>query len=98
MQHLVKPHWGLAENVGMLPRFPGEIGLRLASDESPIDAADPLFLGNRQDRVKRAAHRTGHEFRADDGAVALLQANHFALGILPPTVVMKGDAVGFVPM
>src|SRR6266849_11145285 len=42
-QHLVKPHRRLAEKGGMLPRFPRQIRLRLASDESPIDGPDPLL-------------------------------------------------------
>src|SRR5947207_2631459 len=44
-QDFVKPDGGLAVNVGMLPGFPRQIGLRLAGDESPVDGADMFLLG-----------------------------------------------------
>ena len=30
----------------MLPGFPGQIGLRFAGDESPVDGADAFLLGD----------------------------------------------------
>src|SRR5438132_13052611 len=71
-QDFVKPHGGLAVNVRMLPGFPRQIGLRLASDESPVDSADVLLLGDGEYRVKRAADGTRHVFGADHRTVGLL--------------------------
>src|SRR5258706_498629 len=59
-EHLVKPHRWLVEDVGMLPRVPRQIRLRLTGNESPVDGADPLLLRNREHCVKRAAHGTRH--------------------------------------
>src|SRR5258708_31143595 len=71
-QDFVKPYRRLAENVRMLPGFPGQIGLRFAGDESPVDGADALLLGDGENRVEGAAGGTRHEFRADDRTVGLL--------------------------
>ena len=84
----MKPHRGLVENVGMLPRLPRQIRLGLAGDESPINRPDPLLLRDRQYRVKRAAHRARHVFRADHRAVVLLQLHHFTLEVLRPAVTL----------
>src|SRR5579859_6365170 len=55
VQNFVKPDLRLLQNVRPLPRIPRQVGLRFARDESPIDGPDLLLLGNRQNRVERAA-------------------------------------------
>src|SRR5260370_14466961 len=98
MEHLVKPHRRLVEDVGMLPRLPRQIRLRLTSNESPVDDADPLLLCDGQYRVKGAAHGTRHVFRADHWTVVLFQPRHLAPEVFRPTVVMKSDDVGLAEL
>jgi len=77
----------------MLPRLPRQVSLRFAGDETPIYRSNALLLRNRQYRVKRAAHRAGHKFRADHGAVVSLQPGHFAAEVFRPAVVVKRNNV-----
>ena len=55
-KHFVKPNRGLALHVGMLPGFPGIIGLGFARDESPIYCTDVFLFRDGEDSVERAAH------------------------------------------
>ena len=77
----------------MSPGIPGEICLRLARDESPIDRSDPLLFCDRQDRVKRAAGRTSHIFGADHGSVVLLQPGDFTLEVFGSGIVVEANDV-----
>src|SRR5579859_139374 len=78
VQNFVKPDLRLLQNVRPLPRIPRQVGLRFARDESPIDGPDLLLLGNRQNRVERAAHGARHILGANYGAIEPPQPLHFA--------------------
>ena len=79
----------------MLPRFPGQIRLRFAHDEAPVDRADFFFFRDGQNRVKGATHRARHEFRANHRPAVFFQPANFAFEIFGPAVVMKRDHVRF---
>ena len=52
-----------------LPGVPGEIGLALAGDQSPLYGADLVSLGDRQDALDRASEAARQVFREDDRAL-----------------------------
>lgn len=55
VQNLVKPDRRLLQHVWLLPGIPGQVRLRLADHEAPVDGAYMAAFGDRQNRVKGAA-------------------------------------------
>ena len=98
MQDFVEPYRGLAEDVGMLPGFPGIISLGFAGDESPVDGGDARLFGDGQGSVERAAGGAGHVFGAEDRTMESSQPDDFSFERLRPTVVVKGDDVGLAQL
>src|SRR5258708_32347602 len=97
MQHFMKPHRRLILNVGMLPRLPWIIRLRLAGDESPIDCSDAFLPGDGPDRVERAAHRARHVFRANHWPMKSSQPCDLGSESLGPPICVKRNAVRLGP-
>ena len=94
MEDVVMPDGGLAADIGFFPGIPGKPGLRLAGDEAPVDGCDFVFLGDGQDRLKRAAAASGHVFGAEDRAMELLEPEHALLELLGFVVIVKGNHIG----
>src|SRR5665213_1206695 len=91
---LVEPYRRLRQHIGMLPRVPRQVRLRLARDQAPVDGADVVLLRQRQRVVERAARAPRHEFRADDRPMQWLQLLDARLEVLRPTIVVKRNDVG----
>src|SRR6266536_4927252 len=97
-EHVVEPDGRLVQHIGMLPRLPGQVRLRPAGDEPPVDHADPLPLRDRQYRLERASHRARHVLRANHRSVVPLEPRDLTPEVLRPAVVVKGDDIGLAQL
>lgn len=64
-QNIVKPYPWWELNIGILPRIPRVVSLRLTIYKPPVNTANIPSFADGQDRDKSASHRSCHVFSAD---------------------------------
>src|SRR5215203_3250737 len=72
-EDLVEPHGWFAIDVGVAPRIPRQVRLRLALHQAPVDGANAVLLEDGQRAAERAAVAARHVLRADDRPLVALQ-------------------------
>src|SRR4051794_10399796 len=72
-EHFVEPDGGLAIDIWLGPGIPGQIRLRLALHQAPVDHGDAMDAADRKTSVKEAAVAAGHVLGADQRAAKALE-------------------------
>src|SRR5580704_15012012 len=90
----VEPFLGLAINIRMLPRTPGEERLRFSGDKAPVDGGDFVFFCDGKNALKGAALGPGHIFGTQDGPVIFLQFFDVLQKVAGLAVIVEGENVG----
>src|ERR1044071_2173134 len=93
-EDLVEPDGRLAVGVGAPPGVPGQVGLRPALHEAPVDHPDVVRLADRQPAEEEAAVAARHVLGADHRAVVALEPVDALLKLRRGVVVVEGDDVG----
>src|SRR5580704_5750217 len=94
----VEPFLGLAINIRMLPRTPGEERLRFSGDKAPVDGGDFVFFCDGKNALKGAALGPGHVFGTQDGPVIFLQFFKVLQKVGGLAVIVEGENVGLLEL
>src|SRR5215213_4275306 len=93
-EDLVEPDGWLAIDVGVAPRIPRQVRLRLALHQAPVDGADAVLLEDRQRAGERAPVAARHVLGADERPLVALQLPDPRLELRRRVVAVERDDVG----
>lgn len=93
MENIVEPNLGWAVNVRVLPRIPGQKGLRPTRNKAPVERSDSELLGNGKYRLECGSSRSRHVLGANKRPIVSLQLLHTGQIVVRIAVVVERDHV-----
>src|SRR6516165_7531328 len=82
----------------MIPRVPGEVGLSLPGNQSPIECTNVMCLRNWQDVLNGAAQGPSQVLGAQDRPSLRVELRDAGLKVGRPAVAVERDDVGVVEL